>query len=217
MRTGVGWVAVAAVLAGCAAPPPTSPVESSETTAPSHPIAVDPARIDRARDHLPPDYEVVGLDPHATPISLWGVGQDWTADPAPCGAPVAGDTTRGWSASGPGGIVYTGVTPLGAGPPEVAEPPCEQWQVVGRHTVGRVAVVPAPEIDDAHTLGLSADLTTVVEGGTETRAHAHTFTAATGGYRVFVTTITDPGSPNPPLAPRFGADLLIHTVAALRG
>ena len=58
---------------------------------------------------------------------------------------------------------------------------------------------------------------TVVEGGTETNSRAHTFTAYLGDYLAFVTVVTDPGSPNPPLGQDFAAALLVKTVSALRG
>lgn len=59
--------------------------------------------------------------------------------------------------------------------------------------------------------------TTVVEGGTETRSHADTFTAYLGDYVAFVAVVTDPGSPNPALGQEFAAQLLVKTVSALRG
>ncbi len=58
---------------------------------------------------------------------------------------------------------------------------------------------------------------TVVEGGTETTSTAYTFSAYLGDYLAFVTVVTDPGSPNPPLGQEFAAELLVKTVSALRG
>lgn len=183
---------------------------------------MNPARIDRARQDLPPGYEVVAIEPQATPVSLWGFGPEWTADPAACGAQAAREIepTRGWSASGPGGIVYAGVAKLGPGVPVDLrrDPQCEQWSVSGGHSVGTVTAVTAPPIEGAVTAGMSTAVTTTVEGGTETRSHADTFTADLGGgYHVFVSVITDPGSPNPALGPAFASDLLVKTVSALRG
>ena len=44
------------------------------------------------------------------PLAFWGFGPQWMADPPQCGAladpAVDAATVRGWSASGPGGIVY---------------------------------------------------------------------------------------------------------------
>ncbi len=206
----------------CGLQPAPEPTPTSSGPQASRNVAtVNPARIDRVRQDLPPGYEVVAIDPRATPVSLWGFGPDWRADPAACAALAAREVepTRGWSASGPGGIVYAGVAKLGPGvPADRREPRCEQWSVSGGHSVGSVTAVMAPPIDDAVTDGTSTAVTTVVEGGTETRSHADTFTAdLVGGYHVFVSVVTDPGSPNPALDPAFAADLLVKSVSALRG
>ena len=58
--------------------------------------------------------------------------------------------------------------------------------------------------------------TTVVEGGTETRADADTFVAHLGQFVCFVALVTDPGSAYPRLDAAFAADLLVETVSALR-
>lgn len=181
---------------------------------------VSPARIERARQELPPGYEVVAIDPHANPVSLWGFGPDWTADPAECASSAAPETDpgRGWSASGPGGIVYAAVSKVTQGPVDPApDAQCEQWHVSGGHAVGDVTAAPAPLIENAVTTGMSTVVTTVVEGGTETRSHADTFTAELGEYHLFITVVTDPGSPHPALEPAFASDLLVKTVSALRG
>jgi hypothetical protein len=64
---------------------------------------------------------------------------------------------------------------------------------------------------------LSAEVTTTVEGGTETRSQAETFVAYLGDHAAYVTVVTDPGSSAPSLGPGFASDLLVKTVAALRG
>lgn len=76
---------------------------------------------------------------------------------------------------------------------------------------------PAPAIHDAQTVAMSTAVTTVVEGGTETRSHADTFIAYPVGYVCFVALVTDPGSPGPTLQSGFAADLLSTVVSALRG
>ncbi|MGV0779328.1 DUF5642 family protein [Mycolicibacterium sp. XJ775] len=209
------------------APQPTSTSSSPQTTGGA--ATVNPARIDRVRQELPSGYEVVAIDPRATPVSLWGFGPDWTAAPARCAAAAAPDTEpgRGWSASGPGGIVYAAVAKEKAGHPGAdapdpdAEGTCEQWSVSGGHSTGTVTPVAAPVIEGAVTAGMSTAVTTVVEGGTETRSHADTFTADLhsegADYHVFITVVTDPGSPNPALDTAFTSDLLVKSVSALRG
>lgn len=228
-QNAVRVFAVAAALLVCTAACGTRPAPEPTPT-PSGPqatgsvVTVNPARIDRVRQDLPPGYEVVGIDPRATPVSLWGFGPDWTADPAECAAPAAPETdpARGWSASGPGGIVYAAVAKVTGAPAEAGpDASCDQWSVSGGHSAGTVTPVEAPLVEGAVTAGMATAITTVVEGGTETRSHADTFTAdlnsETGGYHLFITVVTDPGSPNPALDRAFTSDLLVKTVSALRG
>jgi hypothetical protein len=218
--TGVRLFALLAAVCLSAAACGTSPSPAPSTTTVSS-ASVNPARIERVRAELPSGYEVGPLTGMAAPVAFWGLGPDWAADPPRCGAladPAAGaTTTRGWSASGAGGIVYAVV----AGSTATLDPSliddCGQWSVSAGHTSGAVAFVAAPAIDGSATVGLSTTTTTVVEGGTETHSHADTFTAYLGDYVAFVTVVSDPGSPNPPLGQGFAADLLVKTVSALRG
>lgn len=228
-QNAVRLFALAAVLlvatAACAprqAPDPTPASSRPETT--DNTATVNPARIERVRQDLPAGYEVVAIDPGANAVSLWGFGPDWTAEPAECAASAAPETgrSRGWSASGPGGIVYAAVAKATGEPAESGpDASCGQWSVSGGHSVGTVTRIDAPAIEGAQTAGMSTAVTTVVEGGTETRSHADTFTAdlksADGGYHLFVTVVTDPGSPNPALDSAFTSELLVKTISALRG
>ncbi|MDT5230130.1 MAG: hypothetical protein QOI39_630 [Mycobacterium sp.] len=182
---------------------------------------MNPARIDRVRTELPSGYEVAALSGRAAPIAFWGLGPDWTADPQRCSAladPVAGGaTTRGWSASGAGGIVYAVVATSAAILDQSLIAECGQWTVSAGRTSASITLVAAPAIDGADTVGLSTTATTAVEGGTETHSHADTFSAYLGDYVAFVTVVTDPGSPNPALGQDFAAELLVKTVSALHG
>jgi hypothetical protein len=205
-------------VAACAETPSSAP----STASPGSSSQVNPARIDRVRTELPSGYEVAGLPGRvATPVAFWGLGLDWTADPQRCGAladPAAGaETTRGWSASGAGGIVYAVVAASEATLDPALLDECGQWTVSAGRTSGNVSLVAAPAIDGAATVGLSTTATTAVEGGTETHSHADTFTAYLSGYVAFVTVVTDPGSPNPALGQEFAGELLVKTVSALRG
>lgn len=194
------------------APPAASPGSSSE---------LNPTRIERVRTELPSGYEVTPLSGRAAPVVFWGLAPEWTADPPRCGAladPVAdATTTRGWSASGAGGIVYAVVAASRTTLDPSLIDECRQWTVSAGHTSGSVTSAAAPAIDGAATVGLSTATTTVVEGGTETHSQADTVTAYLAGYVAFVTVVTDPGSPNPSLGHDFAAELLVKTVAALRG
>lgn len=111
---------------GCAGPEPDAP-PADDTPAAADPVVVDPDAVARVRSALPPGYEVGTLADHAAPAAFWGMKPDWTATPAQCGAladPGPGVPVRGWSASGPGGIIYAMV----AGPQAPAGLPagCEQ-------------------------------------------------------------------------------------------
>lgn len=172
---------------------------------------------------MPDGYEVAVYTGPAAPITVWGFGEAAVSEPPQCGAltapAVEPDTTRGWSASGPGGIVYTVVAragqPVTPDPALLAE--CAQWTVSSENTAGTVARQFGPAIDAAQTVAMSSSATTVVEGGTETRSHAETFVAYLDGYVCFVALVTDPGSPYPVLDAGFAANLLTTTVSALRG
>jgi hypothetical protein len=209
--------ALSLVAAACAKSPSSAPSAAARATSAS----VNPARIERVRTALPTGYEVAALSVRPAPFAFWGLGADWAAEPPRCGAladPVAGAaTTRGWSASGAGGIVYAVVADSAATLDPSLLDECGQWTVSAGHTSGTVALVAAPAIDGATTVGLSASTTTVVEGGTETHSRADTFTAHLGDYVAFVTVVGDPGSPNPQLGLQFASDLLVKTVSALRG
>ena len=223
MRLFGTYAALALLLAACAqGGQPPSATQSS--TPPRPTVHANPANIERVRAELPGGYEVADLHGAVSPLAFWGFGPDWVADPPQCGALadplVNGTTTRGWSGSGPGGIVYAVVT--GSPPAQVNVDPaviaeCGQWTLASGHSTGSVTLVQAPHVDGAATVGMATATKTVVEGGTETSSQAHTFSAYLGDYLAFVTVVTDPGSPNPPLGQDFAAALLMKTVSALRG
>ena len=221
VSTGVRLFALLAALSLGVAACGQAPGSNARTATPLSSTSLNPARIDRVRTELPSGYEVAGLSGRAAPAAFWGLRSDWAADPPRCGAladPAAdAATTRGWSASGAGGIVYAvaAVSKATLDPSLIDE--CGRWSVSAGHTRARVSIVAAPTIDGAVTVGASAATTTVVEGGIETHSHADTFTAYLGDYVAFVTVVTDPGSPNPPLGQDFAANLLVKTVSALRG
>jgi hypothetical protein len=221
VSTGVRLIALLTALSLCVTACGQSPSSEPPTATSASSTAVNPARIERVRTELPSGYEVAAFSGRAAPVAFWGLGPGWTADPLRCGAladPVAdAATTRGWSASGTGGIVYAVV----AGSTVTLDPSlideCGQWTLSAGHTSGSVTLAAAPAIDGAATVGLSATTATAVEGGTETHSHADTFTAYLGDYVAFVTVVTDPGSPNSALGQDFAAELLVKTVSALRG
>ena len=153
MRLFASIAAVALCIAGCGEPP--GPSSSAGSAVPSSPsVQVKPANIAKVRGDLPAGYEVSDITGRAAPAALWGFGHRWTADPPQCGAladPVVdGAVTRGWSASGGGGIVNAVVTgsppdPIGLDPALIAD--CGQWRLSGGHTSGSVTFIAAPAID----------------------------------------------------------------------
>ncbi|KAA0092702.1 hypothetical protein CIW49_28290 [Mycolicibacterium sp. P1-18] len=215
MRVFAWWLAIAWCVAACspaAAPAPTSPPAAS--------ASFNPARVERVRADLPTGYEFTPLPARAEPVALWGLGPQWTADPPACaalGGTAAGAAVHGWSASGPGGIVYAVVADGPAAHDSATVDACGSWGLTAGGTSGVVTVVDPPVVAGAPTLGLSADVTTTVEGGTETHSHAETFVAYLGDHVAHVTVVTDPGSSAQALGPGFAADLLGKTVAAVRG
>jgi hypothetical protein len=223
VSTGVrrfGLIAALAVLCVLAACGHSGTSSVPSTTASSRAeVHVNPANITRARGALPAGYEVSDFSGPASPVAFWGLGPGWAAEPPECGVlagPATDDsTTKGWSASGPGGIVHAVVAgPVTFDAAVLAD--CGQWTVTSGNTTGAIHLVDAPAIDGATTVGMATDAKTVVEGGTETTSVASTFSAYLDDSLVFVTVVTDPGSPNPPLGQEFAADLLVKTVSALR-
>lgn len=213
---------VTCIVAGCGVA--GSPSTTSTTTSPAAETHVNPVDIGRVRGELPAGFEVADIGGLASPAALWGFGPGWVTEPPQCGVlagPATDDaTTRGWSGSGPGGIVHAVITgsptaPVGLDAAVLAD--CGQWSVLSGNTTGTVNLVDAPAIEGATTVGMATVATTVVEGGTQTTSAANTFSAYVDDYLVFVTVVTDPGSPNPPLGQEFAADLLVKTVSALRG
>ena len=184
-------------------------------------MTIDPADVGRSRGDLPPGYEVADAGGRLAPVALWGLGEQWVAEPAQCAAladpPVDSATVRGWSASGPGGIVFAVAAAAPAGLDESLREQCATFSVLAGHTTGSVKVVDGPVIDGVVAVGLHTDATTVVEGGTETHSRSDTFTAYLGEALTYVTVVTDPGSSVAPLGADFAAELLASTVSALRG
>jgi hypothetical protein len=211
--------AVVLLAASCGSsddPPPATSTPATDASA-----QVNPARIDRVRDDLPDGYEVADLTGAVRPTALWGFGAQWSAEPPQCGplADPAVDpaSTKGWSGSGTGGIVYAVVAESTAGLDPAVRAECGQWTLSAGQASGSVSLTTAPAIENAETVAMATVTTTVVEGGTETHSHADTVTAYLDGHVAFVTVVTDPGSPHPQLSADFAGALIVKTVAALRG
>ncbi len=185
--------------------------------------SVDPARVKRIRAELPDGYEVADATDVMTPAAYWGLRTGWTAEPPQCAAlanPVDDGAAQGLSGSGGGGLLHVVVAtapaaPVTLDPVLLAE--CGRWTAMSGRSTASVTVGPGPPIDGVDTVEMDTAIQTVVESGTETDSQAHTFTAYPDGQFVFVTLVVDPGSPHSPLPAQYAAELLVKTVAALRG
>jgi hypothetical protein len=219
MRVFACLVAIA-LCAACSQPAVRQPPETPAPPTSAAPPAVNPARVDRVRGELPAGYEFAPLPVPAGPVALWGFGAGWMADPPACGGLVdpAGDAAvHGWSASGAGGIVYAVVADAPVALDPVVVDSCGTWTMSAGHTSGVVTLVDAPAVVGAATMGMTTDATNTVEGGIETHSHAETFVAYLGDHAAYVTVVTDPGSSAQSLGRGMASDLLVATVAAIRG
>ncbi|WP_415624008.1 DUF5642 family protein, partial [Mycobacterium intermedium] len=186
---------------------------------------INPANIKRVAREFPDGYEVTRSIPSdASPRLIWGL-RAGAADPPQCAAladPGNGreQSAQGVSGSGAGGIVNAVVVSLRSGQVSLDSDvvaACGRWTGSdGRKTVS-VSLLDAPPIDGAPTVGMVADVKTSVESGTQIDARTYTFIAYLGSHYAFTTLTTDPGSMLPPLPSQFVADLLVKTVATLRG
>jgi hypothetical protein len=222
-HSGVRTMAVCLVAAvgvtACGSPPHLASPSSAPVTSPGVPGTVQPAAVARARVDLPTGYEVTDIAEPVAPASFWGFKPGWIAVPEHCGEladPGAGTPVRGWSASGPGGIVYAVVA--GPGARAAAPDGCAAWSLTGGHTSAAVTLGPAPAIPDTPTVAMSAVATTTVEGGTVTRMHADTAIAyLPGTYIAAVTVVTDPGAAQQTLPTETAPHLLAQVVSAVAG
>ncbi|CAN1512263.1 Domain of unknown function DUF5642 [Mycobacteriaceae bacterium] len=207
-------LAAALGLAACGSPTTPPPLDAS-----SEPRAVDPGHVMRVRSALPVGYEVAELRGPFSAVSLWGFGTVWTADPPQCARladPAPADRgARGLSASGPGGIVYVAVIAAATPEPELLDQ-CHSWAMRFVHSGAQVRRTDAPAVDGADTVAWRARTRTVVESGAETNSDVVTAVAYLDHHAAFVTVVTDPGSPHPPLGPDFVDELLATTVTAVR-
>lgn len=213
-------LALALLSTGCGeSPQPVAASSSGEAVSPQ----INPAGIDRARDELPDGYEVAAYAGSPAPITLWSFGDEAASEPSQCLAlatpAVDSAATRGWSASGPGGIVYAVVarSSYPEAPDSALLAECVQWTLTSGRATGTVTVHPGPVLDTAQTVAMSTVATVVVEGGTETRSRAETLVAYLVDYVCFVALITDPGSSSPTLGTVFATDLLTTALSAMRG
>lgn len=220
---------VMALLAGCGAPVgPDGGAATSSTHAAAtdgEAAVVDPDRVKRVRKDLPAGYEVGDVSDVTSPATFWGMRPGWEAEPARCAELVNaadGGIARGLASSGDGGQLYVVIAAAPGGRRVAPEPVlmagCGEWAASFGRSVAAVTQAPAAPIDGADgTVAMAVSIRTLVESGTETASEAHTYIAYVDAAVISATLIVDPGSPHPPLAPDYAADLLAKTVAAARG
>lgn len=229
MRVFASCLAVT-LCVGCGrmtAPEASSPNRAATPVTSVAATTVIPSHVMLARTKLPPGYEVSALPADASPAALWGIGGSALSDPQECAgllAPIAADApVNGWSASGAGGTVYVVAAQANVAPVPPAD--CASWTMSTDHTAAAISFTAVPTIAQAaSSLGLTTDLTTRVEGGSETHSRAETLMTYLGGggvggdvsYVAYVVVVTDPGASGPPLEQGFAANLLVDAVSALR-
>jgi hypothetical protein len=212
----LAWSAAVLLCAACG-----STAEPTRPTTAAAAKPADPAAIGRMRQHLPKDlqgYEFGALPAPAAPTTFWGMSSGATADPPDCAALVAppADTARGWSASGPGGIVYATAVPAVAPAPELTGD-CHTWTLSTDRARAAVDRIDTPQITDTRTVGLAAHITTSVENGAQTHSQATTLIAYVDTLSVSITMVTDPGAVAAPLPADLPAALLDAAVRSVRG
>ncbi|MUL49913.1 hypothetical protein FZI85_29205 [Mycobacterium sp. CBMA293] len=210
----IAWSAAVLLCAACGSP---AAPEKPATTAAAKPA--DPAAIGRMRHQLPKDlqgYELGALPKPSAPTAFWGMPAGSVADPQDCSALAAVPGDAGWSASGPGGIVYAMAGPAAAPAPTVPDD-CHTWTLSTSRARASVELTDAPQLADASTLAMTAQVTTSVENGTQTHSQATTLIAYVDAVVVSVTVVTEPGAVAPPLPPTLPATLLDSAVRSVRG
>ncbi|MCV7259251.1 DUF5642 family protein [Mycobacterium shimoidei] len=217
MRPGLIGAMAVLLTAGCAHAPGAETASVQSLTI--HPVK--PVNIKRVGHDMPPGYEVTNVYGVAAPPAVWGLGPNWTADPAHCGALADlggghGESPQGVSGSGSGGTIFAVVAAAQVHLDPVLVLDCPQWTMTNGSANVRVHLVAPPQLDGVETLGMASETIAPVEGGGQIVSQATTFTAYLGSYYAFTTLVTDPGSAQPPLPPQLAADLLVKTVTELR-
>jgi len=212
----LAWSVVVLLCAACG-----STTEPTRPTTAAAAKPADPAAIGRMRQHLPKvlqSYEFGALPAPAATTTFWGMSSGATADPPDCAtlAAAPADAARGWSASGPGGIVYATAAPAVAPAPELTGA-CPTWTLSTERARAAVDRIDTPQITDTRTLGLTAHITTSVENGAQTHSQATTLIAYVDTLAVSITMVTDPGAVAAPLPPDLPATLLDAAVRSVRG
>jgi Domain of unknown function (DUF5642) len=95
---------------------------------------------------------------------------------------------------------------------------CKKVAFQGGAVRGLIEVVDAPQIAGAHTVGVHRVLQSTVQGKTRS-GELYNYSAHFGDYQVIVTAnpVLQPGQPATPIDTNRARDLLVKSVAAIRG
>ena len=218
MRIAVA-IGSACLLAAC------SSHGSSETTA-----TADITKISQVKSDFGPGYKVkdipkTGIDPKV--LSTHKLPPGLTFDPPDCSSFVVGqDMPPGLqgnmvavAAEGDGNRFIAMAVQTNE-PVPFSDPGrnCKKVAFQGGTIRGLIEVVDAPQIAGAHTVGVHRVLQSTVQGKTRS-GELYNYSAHFGDYQVIVTAnpVLQPGKPATPIDTRRARDLLVKSVAAIRG
>jgi hypothetical protein len=211
-------IASVGVLSGCSAAPNTT-----STT-------VDIAKVGGVKSSFGPEFSVTQISERAIDpklLSARKLPEGLTFDPAAC-AKVAGGpemppdlqgNMAAVSAEGNGNrLIAMAVQTSEPVPFNDPGRNCKRVAFQGGRLRGLIEVVDAPKIDGTRTLGVHRVLQTTVNGKTRS-GELYNYSAHFGDYQVIVTAnpLLKPGMPVAPVDTNRARDLLVKSVAAIRG
>lgn len=218
MRIAVA-VGSACVLAAC------SSHGSSETTS-----SADITKISQVKSDFGPGYKVketpkTGIDPKV--LSTHKLPPGLTFDPPDCSSFVVGQDMPPGLEGNMAAVAAEGngnrfiVMAVQTNEPVPFSDPgrnCKKVAFQGGRVRGLIETVDTPQIAGAHTLGVHRVLQSTVQGQTRS-GELYNYSAHFGDYQVIVTAnpVLQPGQPATPVDTNRARDLLVKSVAAIRG
>jgi Domain of unknown function (DUF5642) len=198
----------------------------SSETAPT----ADITKISQVKSAFGPDYKVkdtpkTGIDPKV--LSTHKLPPGLKFDPPDCASLVVGEdmptglqgNMAAVSAQGNGTrFIAMAVQTSAPVPFEEPGPNCRKVGFGGGRMRGLIEVVDVPQIGGTQTLGVHRVLQTVVEGKPRS-GELYNYSAHFGDYQVIVTAnpVLKPGQPSTPVDTKRARDLLVKSVAAIKG
>ncbi len=218
MRIAVA-IGSACLLAACSS-------HGSSETAPT----ADITKISQVKSDFGPEFKVkdvpkTGIDPKV--LSTHKLPPGMTFDPADCSKFVVGEdmppglkgNMAAVAAEGDGNrFIAMAVQTSAPVPYDDPGRNCQKVAFRGGRVQGLIEVVDAPQIEGAHTMGVHRVLQTSVQGKTRS-GELYNYSAHFGDYQVIITAnpLLKPGAPVTPVDTKRARDLLVKSVAAVRG